>query len=103
LRVPRLLNPPCSPYTPLFRSVAAGVGERRDAVALEEGERRSRREGASRNGDVERVGRAAAVGEHVHEVGGRAGHRGGKALAGELDRKSTRLNSSHEWISYAVF
>src|SRR5438105_10344012 len=21
----------------------------------------------------------------------------------ELDRKSTRLNSSHEWISYAVF
>src|SRR5438105_8018446 len=22
---------------------------------------------------------------------------------GELDRKSTRLNSSHEWISYAVF
>src|SRR5207247_6586924 len=25
-------------------------------------------------------------------------HRGGP-----LDRKSTRLNSSHEWISYAVF
>src|SRR5438105_12176876 len=24
-------------------------------------------------------------------------------LAGHLDRKSTRLNSSHEWISYAVF
>src|SRR5438105_10281804 len=23
--------------------------------------------------------------------------------AGETDRKSTRLNSSHEWISYAVF
>src|SRR5438105_11707223 len=23
--------------------------------------------------------------------------------ADELDRKSTRLNSSHEWISYAVF
>src|SRR5438105_6619413 len=22
---------------------------------------------------------------------------------GQLDRKSTRLNSSHEWISYAVF
>src|SRR5438105_11725890 len=22
---------------------------------------------------------------------------------GKLDRKSTRLNSSHEWISYAVF
>src|SRR5438105_10712986 len=24
-------------------------------------------------------------------------------LAGQGDRKSTRLNSSHEWISYAVF
>src|ERR1017187_6672680 len=24
-------------------------------------------------------------------------------LAGEIDRKSTRLNSSHRWISYAVF
>src|SRR5438105_11790609 len=27
----------------------------------------------------------------------------GAALAVVLDRKSTRLNSSHEWISYAVF
>src|SRR5438105_11272205 len=26
----------------------------------------------------------------------------GKSV-GALDRKSTRLNSSHEWISYAVF
>src|SRR5207247_8684100 len=25
------------------------------------------------------------------------------AFAGEKDRKSTRLNSSHEWSSYAVF
>src|SRR5207247_5330734 len=25
------------------------------------------------------------------------------AIAQTLDRKSTRLNSSHEWISYAVF
>src|SRR5207247_10677114 len=25
------------------------------------------------------------------------------SLAGKEDRKSTRLNSSHEWISYAVF
>src|SRR5207247_3707750 len=28
--------------------------------------------------------------------------RAGEILTG-LDRKSTRLNSSHEWISYAVF
>src|SRR5438105_10249149 len=26
-----------------------------------------------------------------------------EAEAGRSDRKSTRLNSSHEWISYAVF
>src|SRR5438105_12862769 len=29
--------------------------------------------------------------------------RGLAAITDELDRKSTRLNSSHEWISYAVF
>src|SRR2546427_7105547 len=29
--------------------------------------------------------------------------RGGSARAGHLDRKSTRLNSSHSQISYAVF
>src|SRR6202048_3380356 len=27
----------------------------------------------------------------------------GSALLALIDRKSTRLNSSHEWISYAVF
>src|SRR5438105_9556039 len=27
----------------------------------------------------------------------------GTVAAPRLDRKSTRLNSSHEWISYAVF
>src|SRR6266536_2364913 len=26
-----------------------------------------------------------------------------RQLLGRVDRKSTRLNSSHEWISYAVF
>src|SRR5207247_5865593 len=26
-----------------------------------------------------------------------------RGVPAELDRKSTRLNSSHEWISYAVF
>src|SRR5947199_7461535 len=31
------------------------------------------------------------------------GARGGDSLPGNLDRKSTRLNSSHLGISYAVF
>src|SRR5438105_10555451 len=29
--------------------------------------------------------------------------RGDRAVMIDLDRKSTRLNSSHEWTSYAVF
>src|SRR2546422_7186331 len=32
-----------------------------------------------------------------------ADHRHGAGLTGRLDRKSTRLNSSHGYISYAVF
>src|SRR5690606_35188737 len=34
---------------------------------------------------------------------GRYGHRAVKSPSGRLDRKSTRLNSSHVKISYAVF
>src|SRR6266571_6006137 len=37
------------------------------------------------------------IGDHVHRLGGRHGGRRGQ------DRKSTRLNSSHMSISYAVF
>src|SRR5207247_10111037 len=33
----------------------------------------------------------------------RRGRRPSPARPGQQDRKSTRLNSSHEWISYAVF
>src|SRR2546430_7770079 len=72
------------PYTTLFRSVErlldlGGLpGER-----LRRGERR---DGVAR--DLERVG--VVVGEVI-------GH------ARDRDRKSTRLNSSHSQISYAVF
>src|SRR2546422_5438233 len=34
---------------------------------------------------------------------GVAGDRGGDVLIKKIDRKSTRLNSSHGYISYAVF
>src|SRR5438105_10478391 len=77
------------PYTTLFRS---GWGRDRERggrgyaiIGCEDG-------GHGRNGHragVDREGCAAASGQH--QPGGR------------LDRKSTRLNSSHEWISYAVF
>src|SRR3712207_7477531 len=70
------------PYTTLFRS-------RRDP---------QRRRQAGRHG-ARLV--AAAAGAFVRQ----AGRRGGRALTHmhEADRKSTRLNSSHANISYAVF
>src|SRR3712207_7776600 len=70
------------PYTTLFRSHRdpADRGVRGDDLA----------------------GRPLAVGEElVAEASGEDRKRG--AEAGEEDRKSTRLNSSHANISYAVF
>src|SRR5438105_10601586 len=48
-----------------------------------------------RDGDLDR--RSTARGHH------RARAHDHRAPAAVGDRKSTRLNSSHEWISYAVF
>src|SRR5438105_8655352 len=72
------------PYTTLFRSRGCGRGWR----ASGGGDRR-RRSGAERLDE-----------DGVHPVVA-----GAIAIAPATtgDRKSTRLNSSHEWISYAVF
>src|SRR5438270_6049474 len=64
------------PYTTLFRSLLRAGIEDGDGVVLEEADVRLR---------------------HCH----RRRHTGGGAAEG--DRKSTRLNSSHSQISYAVF
>src|SRR5690348_18116186 len=68
------------PYTTLFRSERAGLR------ALEGGD-------AQRRGDWSGVGLA---------VGARPSRLAPRVL-GDGDRKSTRLNSSHPSISYAVF
>src|SRR5207247_5404941 len=94
---------PCAalfPYTTLFRSVAARV----DRVV------------AGRPRGIVVVDARGRVGEqlaHLVRVERRrsrlrvAAHRGKRAadvgVPSTQDRKSTRLNSSHEWISYAVF
>src|SRR3712207_8418612 len=66
------------PYTTLFRSVGVhGV----------DGPRRVRVRDSAEGG-----GHAGVRAEH-----------GGEGVAGREDRKSTRLNSSHANISYAVF
>src|SRR2546422_1248129 len=69
------------PYTTLFRSLAAGL-RASDWRSGEEGDR----------GEVGR--RSARLARAARAPLGR-GRRG--------DRKSTRLNSSHGYISYAVF
>src|SRR2546422_3414231 len=77
------------PYTTLFRSRPAHRG------------RRLARRLALRRPGRERPGRAAEpeAGLRLSVPSPVAGiHR-----AGERDRKSTRLNSSHGYISYAVF
>src|SRR5438105_9436022 len=50
-----------------------------------------------------RGGYGGGRGGHGGGGGGRGGGHGGGGGRVRRDRKSTRLNSSHEWISYAVF
>src|SRR5690348_18112411 len=82
LMIPRPPGSTLFPYTTLFRSVEAGqvAGGEQGVDALAVGDRRRRRHA--------RLGVAQGVA-------------GGPELP--LDRKSTRLNSSHPSISYAVF
>src|SRR5687768_18254351 len=85
---------PLFPYTTLFRScrglLAAARGER-----TEHGRRavRAEQEVAPRDAAAPRV--------HVCSVE-RAADRLADELGARQDRKSTRLNSSHGYISYAV-
>src|SRR5258708_10353853 len=75
------------PYTTLFRS---GLGARRHVADL-----------------VEEDGAAVGRHEFPHLLAHRAGEApllvAEKQMGKFVDRKSTRLNSSHQIISYAVF
>src|SRR3712207_6999533 len=80
------------PYTTLFRSEAAAPDHR--VLVVDD----ASPDGTGRIAD-ELAGELPAV-----EVLHRAGKEGlGPAYVAGLDRKSTRLNSSHANISYAVF
>src|SRR5690606_41837430 len=82
-----------SPYTTLFRSVSLGIAQQRQAVAPL---------------DRARAPRLDDAGDHVFGLELRGitapplGHQD-VAVGQYQDRKSTRLNSSHVKISYAVF
>src|SRR3712207_8868994 len=83
------------PYTTLFRSLGDRRHER-DAGLLG-GEVRAR--AGATLGAVEVNDVRPALGGHAHVVV----HARGAQLELDRDRKSTRLNSSHANISYAVF
>src|SRR5688572_31593518 len=101
-----LLRPPTStlfPYTTLFRSLL-GKDLRADAVPLPF--RLPFERVAQRGGVVVELVREEE-GQWAEGVGGGVGRRDdrGEEFRGRrpVDRKSTRLNSSHSQISYAVF
>src|SRR3712207_7635137 len=71
------------PYTTLFRSIVDKEDPRRRAAA-------------DRKQHLDNAFEEAAL-------GARRGERGGGGQLRKQDRKSTRLNSSHANISYAVF
>src|SRR3712207_8215411 len=79
------------PYTTLFRSGAEGVMRPHRPPQLRELDDRA---GAHQQVDV--LGPRVPAAERV-------GHAAARERLREGDRKSTRLNSSHSNISYAVF
>src|SRR5206468_7908692 len=88
-----LRSPPRStlfPYTTLFRSYAQG--------------HRSRVSHTARNDERRGCPRPARTGAcEPGQRGARAAAARAPRCPGSQDRKSTRLNSSHDQISYAVF
>src|SRR3712207_7087479 len=77
------------PYTTLFRSVDAAIHRAH----------RGRLARPQVSGEAEDGVAVAQVRGRVEEAIGLTA----KAIDGDIDRKSTRLNSSHANISYAVF
>src|SRR3712207_7441437 len=97
-------RPPSSPLFPcttLFRSAAQHLrepGAQRGAVAIGDGAREPRLLQGQEEADVA-GGRVERADEGDQEQRPEAFGQG----EGDADRKSTRLNSSHANISYAVF
>src|SRR5437879_9908127 len=89
-----LLRPSTStlfPYTTLFRSRGRHIGPADSAHIHSGAEGSNVLHDAATNSDQ----MAASISTHFTQLGYDFRHR--------LDRKSTRLNSSHRCISYAVF
>src|SRR5699024_12339190 len=87
-------GPTLFPYTPLFRSRGKVLGSDAHGLAIET-------QGLLRPRVF--VGEAFAAKLSDDALASALGHEAGHVEARDPDRKSTRLNSSHVSISYAVF
>src|SRR5207247_10298085 len=102
-RPPAATQPTLLPYTTLFRSVAAAIEHIGKAARDVEGREDMAHVATISAGD-------SSIGDTIAEAFEKVGKDGviqveesqTFGIEIELDRKSTRLNSSHEWISYAV-
>src|SRR5439155_24954922 len=97
-----LRRPPRStlfPYTTLFRSARGARADRKGAAARPRRFVHHRQHGMGAVPDGQPEGFARLPAPRVR----RAARSGNRRSLGRGDRKSTRLNSSHVAISYAVF
>src|SRR5207248_9105042 len=98
LRLPRPPRPTLFPYTTLFRSIAAGAGLLLAGCT----ESRTPTQPTARAPSFLDIKDQQGPRTHIMKPRGQSNpHKGGGGNSG--DRKSTRLNSSHRTISYAVF
>src|SRR5688572_31875370 len=79
------------PYTTLFRSVTAAQQQHDGGQQAQNPNTNHRRDEREKSA------------ERVAEPGARSSPAGPVDVGVDVDRKSTRLNSSHSQISYAVF
>src|SRR5207247_10670536 len=96
---PPLTAPPF-PYTTLFRSLLLAVGDSATAARTLDAPLDSLV--ALHTAALEYIPLAGCLVRMMALRADLAAARGDSEVA-RRDRKSTRLNSSHEWISYAVF
>src|SRR5207244_12319555 len=100
---PRSPSPPLFPYTTLFRSRGLPIGQGRvgidepahGALHLAEG-----RGGLHQSAELDGAGKIARGRDDDREDRGDLAEAGGEPGEPLGDRKSTRLNSSHQIISY---
>src|SRR5207253_8789181 len=91
--------PTLFPYTTLFRSVQSLLGNRKRALSTDHSRIGWSIAGLDVTNDTRPLGVDGGIKRSLQNMGALAD----MLAARKIDRKSTRLNSSHVAISYAVF